>query len=290
VDITDVPGFWRPDKSIEGRGGPRRRRSRPDLVCREFRSVLSVVPASVRHVTTFVLVPGFWLGSWAWDEVAVQLRSRGHEVIALTPAGVAERAVERDATIESRVAEVRAELRGHRDVVLAGHSGAGVVVAAAAERAREHVARVVFVDTGPLPEGMSYLDFVPPEVARSSRAQMAERGGQLPMPDRAGLAANGVRTDGIDDATFECIRVRATPEPEGTVSGTARRAEPDRSLPKTVIACSFTEAAARAAIEAGVLGFAEMGGPEWSFVELPTGHWPMFSVPGELAAVLARLT
>jgi pimeloyl-ACP methyl ester carboxylesterase len=240
-------------------------------------------------MTTYVLVPGFWLGAWAWHAVAEELRARGHQVLALTPAGVAERADERAATIESRIADVCAELREHRGVVLVGHSGAGVVVAAAAERARAHVARVVFVDTGPLPEGMSYLDFVPPEVAESDRARMAQHGGQLPMPDRAGLTATGASTDGIDDATFEQIRARATPEPGGTVSGTARRAAPDPTLPKTVIACSFTEAEARAAIEAGVPGFAEMAGPEWSFLELPTGHWPMFSVPGELAEALCGL-
>src|SRR5882757_6565392 len=99
-------------------------------------------------MATYVLVPGFWLGGWAWDGVAARLRAEGHEVLALTPGGVAERSAEADATIESRVADVVEVLRGRRDVVLVGHSGAGVVVVAAAERAREHVARLVLVDTG----------------------------------------------------------------------------------------------------------------------------------------------
>ena len=34
---------------------------------------------------------------------------------------------------------------------------------------------------------------------------------------------------------------------------------------------------------------AALGGPEWSFLELPTGHWPMFSVPDRLAALLGEL-
>ena len=41
-------------------------------------------------MSTYVLFPGFWLGGWAWDEVAARLRAEGHDVIALTPAGVAE--------------------------------------------------------------------------------------------------------------------------------------------------------------------------------------------------------
>ncbi|MBO0851932.1 MAG: hypothetical protein J2P20_20900, partial [Pseudonocardia sp.] len=85
------------------------------------------------------------------------------------------------------------------------------------------------------------------------------------------------------------VRARSTPEPGGVVTGTARRAAPDPTLPKTVIACSFTEAGARAAIAAGVTGFGEMSGPEWSFAELPTGHWPMFSRPNDLAALLLAI-
>ena len=35
-----------------------------------------------------VLVPGFWLGAWAWDEVASILRTDGHDVTALTLPGL----------------------------------------------------------------------------------------------------------------------------------------------------------------------------------------------------------
>ena len=34
-----------------------------------------------------VLVPGYWLGAWAWDEIAAALRADGHEVTALTLPG-----------------------------------------------------------------------------------------------------------------------------------------------------------------------------------------------------------
>jgi hypothetical protein len=32
--------------------------------------------------------------------------------------------------------------------------------------------------------------------------------------------------------------------------------------------------------------FRELAGPEWRLVELPTGHWPMFSRPVDLAELL----
>jgi hypothetical protein len=34
-----------------------------------------------------VLVPGFWLGAWAWDDVAAALRADGRDVTALTLPG-----------------------------------------------------------------------------------------------------------------------------------------------------------------------------------------------------------
>jgi hypothetical protein len=36
--------------------------------------------------------------------------------------------------------------------------------------------------------------------------------------------------------------------------------------------------------------FREMAGPNWRFVELPTGHWPMFSKPEDLAKLLLDLS
>jgi hypothetical protein len=42
-------------------------------------------------------------------------------------------------------------------------------------------------------------------------------------------------------------------------------------------------------IDSGHPWFAALAGPSWSFLELSTGHWPMFSVPDALASLLAGL-
>jgi hypothetical protein len=60
-------------------------------------------------------------------------------------------------------------------------------------------------------------------------------------------------------------------------------------LPKLLITCSFPLAQVQEMIAAGHPWFAELAGPQWSFLELPTGHWPMFSEPDRLAALLNDL-
>ena len=234
-------------------------------------------------MTTYVLVPGFWLGAWAWDAVAAELRAVGHEVHPV------ELGHEPDATAESHVDDVLQTLEKAGPAVLVGHSGGGPVCAAAAERARDRVTRLVFVDTGPLPDDVPQVDFNPAEAQEWIRARIAEHGGVQPMPTRAEFAQLGTSTAGLDDETFAELHARSLAEPAGVVLTGARRGAPDPTLPKTVVACSFTQAQARELIAAGVPAFAEMAGPEWSFAELPTGHWPMLSEPAALARLLAGL-
>ena len=42
-------------------------------------------------MSTYILVPGMWIGAWAWRDVAGALRDAGHDVYPLTLTGVADR-------------------------------------------------------------------------------------------------------------------------------------------------------------------------------------------------------
>ncbi len=42
-------------------------------------------------MANFVLVPGFWLGGWAWKNVTDILRAKGHAVYPVTLTGLGER-------------------------------------------------------------------------------------------------------------------------------------------------------------------------------------------------------
>jgi hypothetical protein len=45
----------------------------------------------------------------------------------------------------------------------------------------------------------------------------------------------------------------------------------------------------RGLVAAGVPQIAAMAAPPWHYLELETGHWPMFSAPAELAEMLDGL-
>ena len=100
-----------------------------------------------------VLVPGFWLGAWAWDEVVGYLRADGHDAAALTLPGLESVETDRSSiTFNDHVEAVCDAIRAKGSpAVLAVHSGTGGVGYAATDRIPELIAHMVYVDTGAAP-------------------------------------------------------------------------------------------------------------------------------------------
>src|ERR687892_2420852 len=112
-----------------------------------------------------VLVPGFWLGAWAWDEVVAALRADGHDVTALTLPGLESADADRsNITLSDHVnAIVDAVRAADSPVVLAVHSASGFSGYAASDRVPERIAAMVYVDTAP---GIGSMD---PEFADAEK-------------------------------------------------------------------------------------------------------------------------
>src|SRR5262245_5050747 len=102
-----------------------------------------------------ILIPGFWLDASSWDEVTPALEQAGHHVHALTLPGLESKdAVRRGIGLRDHIDAVIAvvdEIEG--PVVLVGHSGGGGIAHAVADARPDRVARVVYVDSGPLANG-----------------------------------------------------------------------------------------------------------------------------------------
>jgi pimeloyl-ACP methyl ester carboxylesterase len=244
-------------------------------------------------MATFVLVPGFWLGAWAWRRVAAALRSSGHDVYAVSPTGQADRrhlggpAVD----LETHTTDLLNLLRYEdlHDVVLVGHSGAGGPVTQVLDRAPGRLAQVVYVDSAPLPDGMAQADFEGPDARRATERRVLD-GWRLPMPSWEELDQSNM-LDGLDRADRELIRARRTDQPAQTALQPLRLTDRDAraSMDKVAVCCTFTAEQMQALVDGGGPQFAELALPGWRFVDLPTGHWPMFSAPKELGLLLEDL-
>src|ERR687883_1359404 len=103
-----------------------------------------------------ILVPGWWLGAVAWDEVASLLRADGHDVTALTLPGLESADADRSSvTLADHVDAIcEAVTAAGRPVVLAVHSGAGGAGYLASDRVPDGIAAMVYVDSGPATAAM----------------------------------------------------------------------------------------------------------------------------------------
>src|SRR3954463_16322237 len=140
-----------------------------------------------------VLVPGACLGGGAWRDVAGDLRARGHDVHPGTLPGLRGRVhlARPDVDLETHIADVvnLLDYEGLEDAVLVGHSYAGIPVTAVADRRSGRLSKVVYFDTGPLPDGMSIVDVQSLEQREQQRKAVDEEGDgwRWPVPDRATL-------------------------------------------------------------------------------------------------------
>ena len=232
-------------------------------------------------MATYVLVHGGWHGGWCWQRVMPLLRAAGHEAHAPTLTGLGERShlLTREIGLDTHVQDIVNVLvyEDLYDVVLVGHSYAGMVVAGVAERTPERLARLVYLDAFVPWEGQSVLDLMGSQAStvRERSVREGDGWGVPPLPlelfgvtDADDLAWAGARIGMQPIATFE------QPIPQSSPLAAA--------LPRTYIHCTawdgFTPDADRARTE-----------PGWGVHELATGHDAMLTAPDDLASLLLNL-
>ncbi|MFT2015924.1 alpha/beta fold hydrolase [Streptomyces sp. 796.1] len=239
-------------------------------------------------MATFVLVPGAWLGAWAWADTARAVRQCGHTALPLTLTGLSERADQGGprTDLDTHIADIMGFVAEHelRDVTLVAHSYAAAPVTGAAGRLGDRLERVIYVDSAPFAAGMGMLDLMSPQAADDLRQQVDASGDgwRLPMPSWEVLGSSS-SLDGLDEGQRDALRERATPQPFGTYAQRlAGPVEPGPGVDRVLIAChDFT-----GLLDAGAPMLAYLNQPPWRRFDLPTGHWPMLSASAELARVL----
>jgi pimeloyl-ACP methyl ester carboxylesterase len=138
---------------------------------------------------------------------------------------------------------------------------------------------VVYVDSGPLPEGTTQLSI--------SGGDAAEFTGDAVPPRDWDPVADPVLLAGLDEAALTLLRTRSTPHPAASVTQPLGPRATSADLPTALVACTFPIEQVRQMMADGHPFFA--GLTEARIVPLATGHWPMLSEPKALAQILADL-
>jgi pimeloyl-ACP methyl ester carboxylesterase len=220
-----------------------------------------------------ILVPGFWLGAWAWDDVSAALQKDGHNVRALTLPGLESVDSDRSGiTLSDHVHAISDAVKAVGEpVVLAVHSAAAAPGYAVSDRMPEQISAMVYIDTFPVKAAMN------PEF----------EGIEMPLPPWEELDEADIR--GMSDEHRNLLKQRAVPEPGGAVRE-APVLESGRRLdvPSIVICTSHTSDEIKSFIEKGWMpGLEELR--HVTYVDLPAHHWPMWSHPTELASVIGNV-
>ncbi|MDR2988203.1 MAG: alpha/beta fold hydrolase [Nocardiopsaceae bacterium] len=220
----------------------------------------------------FILIAGLWLDGSAWNAVEPHLRDRGHRAVPLTLPG--QGAQPATATLADQYAAVVAAVdAADGDVVVVGHSAACTLAWMAADARPDKVARVVMIGGFSSSDGASYADMFP----------MVD--GAMPFPGWEPF--EGPDSVDLDEQERRRIASAAIPVAEGVAKGIVHLGDERRfGVPITVICPEFSAADAKEWIEGGQV-------PELSkakhidYVDIDSGHWPMFTRPAELADLLA---
>lgn len=222
----------------------------------------------------YLLIAGLWLDGSAWDSVVPHLRELGHQGVPLWLPG--QGAPPATATLADQHEAVLAAVDAAAgSVVVVGHSAAGTLAWMAADARPDKVARVVMIGGFTSSDGQVYADFF----------DLAD--GVMPFPGWGPF--DGPDSADLDEQQRRRIADAAIPVPEAVAKGVVRLRDERRfDVPVTLICPEFSPAQAKEWIDGGEI-------PELAkarhieYVDIESGHWPMFTRPAELASLLAEV-
>ena len=232
---------------------------------------LGIVPKK-----TFVLVPGAWLGAWAWRRVVRLLELGGNAVYPLTLTGMGDRVhlATQQVGIETAIQDVINAIvyEGLEDVVLVGHSFAGKVVAGVADRMPERIGTLLFLDA-----------FRPARV-RTPQGDFSSEGWptlsdgwRIPLTEEI-LANIGKDVEGRNR---EWMLSKVTPWLMRYAGDTVTLSEKLNSVKKAYILCTGGGDDVEAILKEKLDG---------KYRILESGHWPMITKPAELVQAMLDLS
>jgi pimeloyl-ACP methyl ester carboxylesterase len=226
-------------------------------------------------MTTFVLIHGAYQGGWIWKPIVNRLSAAGHTVFAPTLDGCGERAHQLRAgiTTETHADEIVQFLHYNdlSDIVLAGTSSGGMVMARVAEIARKRINRLVFADSLMLMNGEKIRDIVTRPAAINTNIGLGPS-----IED-----AEGRLLVDLEPSLRRWTAERFTLHPEAVFNQpVVLNGFWDQKWDASVLYCNGAVNPGEAHLRRG----ADRLGARWHVIE--TGHYPMLSTPDQLTEII----
>ena len=228
-------------------------------------------------MATFLVAHGAWSAAWAWKKMRPLLRERGHELFTPTHTGLGERShlASPDIDLETHIADNLGvlEFEDLRNVILIGHSYGGMVATGIADRARERIGKLVYIDALAPKDGDSVFSLTPER--RTAMVDAAAKTG-----DGWKMPANPMPPD-TPEADLAWAMPRRVPQPIKTFEQKLRLRNGELTLPRHFIYCT------RRPPDDRFRQFYERAKREgWGHDEIDASHNPHITAPVALAALL----
>ena len=136
----------------------------------------------------FILVHGAWHGGWVWKEVKESLQKQGYNVTCPTQTGLGERKhlLSLKITIDTFIDDIvnHILIEDLSNIILVGHSFAGSTISGVADRLKDRINRLIYLDAVILSNGQSPFDIAPDSIVkeRIALAQNSENQMSIPPP------------------------------------------------------------------------------------------------------------
>jgi pimeloyl-ACP methyl ester carboxylesterase len=207
------------------------------------------------------------------------MRAAGHRLVTPTLTGLGERAhlASPNVDLDLHIQDVLGALAYEdlREVILIGHSYGGMVATGVADRARERIARLVYLDAFVPEDGQSVLDLQSPEGKAEMRARVAKD------PEGWRISPNAMPADTAPD-DFAWSNPKRRPQPLATFEQPLRLTGGPLTLPRHYIWCKLTDNFRRFHDRA-------LGVPGWQCHVLEASHNPHITMPQTLADLLLNI-
>jgi pimeloyl-ACP methyl ester carboxylesterase len=231
-------------------------------------------------VAVVVLAHGAWSSAWAWKKVRPLMAAAGHQFFAPSYTGLGERAhlANPSVDLETHIQDVLGVLKFEdlRNVVLIGHSYGGMVATGVADRARDRIAKLIYLDAFVPKDGQSLADLVPAEQRQRMLDSVKAGDGWRVAPNPSSPDTSPQDLEWITKYRVP-QSIKCFDQPLGL--------QAELTVPRVFIQCMryadkgpFSQFATRAKNEAG-----------WKTYELDASHSPNVTAPEALMTLLQEI-